>query len=191
MKKNLYLTIIKEQYLLLIIAPIVIISGLIYYSYCYSIDGSVLTQLILADLPIALFIIYQTINIFIELTKKVYTEAFAQTIRLLIVFITIIIWGHYLGKGYAIKQGIKYFQLHRDHYMKIISKRSPQIKEGDYPLMVFPLRHNSQQLVYDKTDKYFNPKVIIDLSSKEVGECGKIVKIEPHFYIRQNCERNR
>lgn len=181
--ENRYLKVLKERYLSLIVVPVLIISVPFYYV------KTVYDAIV--DVPIAIFIFILIVKLLIRIVKRDFAEVFVQSIRLLVIAITIMMWWHYLST--SVERTIEHFQAKRDYYICKAAERSANIKKGEYPLVIFNLRMDNptirRSIIYDKTDSYFNPKIIVDPSSERADNdlCNVIVKIEPHFYYSRHC----
>lgn len=181
--ENPYVKVLKERYLSLIVVPILIISIPLYYvKTLYN---------TIVDVPIAIYIFILIIKLLIRIFKRDFLEVFAQFIRLFVIAISIIIWWNYLST--SVERTIEHFEAKRDYYIRKAAERSANIKNGEYPLVVFNLKMDNptikRSIIYDKTDSYFNPKIIVDPSSERANNdfCNVVVKIEPHFYYSRNC----
>ncbi len=181
--ENSYLKVLKERYLSLIVVPVLIISVPLYYVKTF--------YAVIVDVPIAIFIFVLIIKLLIRVLKRDFLEVFVQSIRLVVIAITIMMWWHYLST--SVDKTIERFEAKRDYYIRKAAERSVNIKKGEYPLVMFNLKMDNptikRSIIYDKTDSYFNPKIIVSPSSKRADNdlCNVVVKIEPHFYYSRIC----
>jgi len=182
-RENQYLKVIRARYLSLIIMPLIVISGPIYYAYCFLTNSMSADKLMFADIPVTIFVIVLII-MFIKGLGKSYAEGFAQAIRLLVVAITIMGWWHYLST--SVERTIDRFYAKRDYYIREIAVRSSEDHDGKGKLIEFNLKPTgtvSRSIVFDETDTLTNSSnkhrgLGKNFSENEI----RVIKIEPQFY---------
>lgn len=204
--ENPYLKILKERYLSLIVAPIVIVGGVFYYFHIAGIlfwnELEIITIFPLFGIPIFLFI--QALIVVRHLLYKNFPEAFGSLIRLVLVIMIVMLYKMYFMPHLTSK--IEDFEKERQYYLRTMLLSRSFISDGKGKLKVFALTGKEGTskcgVVYDESDTLLNDshhrgignnwKLLQDSwyqLSPPIHLIGKIYmiatdgyKIEPKFY---------
>lgn len=180
--ENPYLKVLKERYISLIVIPILAISLPVYYVNFKTI--SLTLYHVMVELPILILVIVQIFKLLIQITHKVYIEAFAQAVRLFVVSITIMLWWHYLST--SVTRTIERFEAKRDYYEREVAFRTSTDKDGKGKLIEFNLKPTGtvwRSIVYDETDTLLNVEnKYRGLGNNFLPNEMEVIKIKPKFY---------
>lgn len=194
-RENYYLNILKERYLSLIVVPIGIVGGIFYYFHTMGIaiwaENELITVIPFFGIPIFIFI--RGLMVIGHLLDKMFPEAFAALIQLVIVALIPVGYWHYYMPDFT--QKIENFQKEKRYYLRQVEIYSSKESDGKGKLVEFDLLQGegsfSCQIYYDESDTLLDPvndhrglSFAGNISSGEkTGDIPiKITKIEPKFY---------
>lgn len=193
--ENPYVKVLKDQYLWLIVAPIVIIGGTFYYFHTNGIaiwaENELITVIPFYGIPIFIFI--RGLMALGHLLDKMFPEAFGALIQSAIVLLISVGYWHYYMPDFT--QRVENFQKEKRYYLRQIAIQGSEARDGKGQLLGFQgyLKNDSYscKVVYDESDTLLNPvndhrglSFAGNISSGEkTGDIPiKIKKIEPKFY---------
>lgn len=195
---NSYMKVLKEQYLWLIVAPMVIVGGMFYYFHTKGIaiwaENELITVIPFFGIPI--FIFLQAFVVVGYLFDKKFPEAFGESIRLLIVvFITAGYWHYYMPD---FTQKVENFQKEKHYYLRQIDIQESDGRDGKGQLLGFDSvgsdGNYSCQIYYDESDTLLDPvndhrelgafqTLHVNNNREKIGQIPiKVTKLEPYFY---------
>lgn len=174
--ENPYLKILKERYLSLIVAPIVIVGGIFYYFHIAGIlflnELEIITIFPLFGIPIFLFI--QALIVVRHLLYKNFSEAFGSSIRLVLVIMIVMLYKMYFMPHLTSK--IEDFEKERQYYLRTMLLSRSFISDGKGKLKVFALTGKEGTskcgVVYDESDTLLNDSHHRGIGNIELFEGG-------------------
>lgn len=195
--ENPYLKILKERYLSLIVAPIVIVGGIFYYFHIAGIsftsEYEIVTIFPLFGIPIFVFI--QALIALRHFLHKNFSEAFGLLIRLLIVVFIAAGYKHYYIPDFT--QKIENFAKEKQYYLRQVDIRRSEGRDRKEKLITFDFFSGkgtySCCVVYDESDTLLDPandhrelgafQTIHANYREKIGQVPiEVIKIEPYFY---------
>lgn|GEM_PF-5621793 len=171
-----YLKALKERYLSLVVAPIVIVGGIFYYFHIAGIlfnnELEIVTIFPLFGIPIFLFI--QVLMIVKHLLYKNFPEAFGSSIRFVLVIVIVMLYKMYFMPHLTSK--IEDFEKERQYYLRAMLLSRSFISAGKGKLKVFALTGKEGTskcgVVYDESDTLLNDSHHRGIGNIELFEDG-------------------
>lgn len=195
--ENLYLKILKERYLSLIVAPIVIVGSIFYYAHTAGIsftsEYEMVTIFPLFGIPIFVFI--QALIAIKYFLHKNFSEAFGLSIRLFIVVLIAAGYKHYYIPDFT--QKIENFAKEKQYYLRQVDIRRSEGRDRKEKLITFDFFSGkgtySCCVVYDESDTLLDSvndhrelgafQIIHAHNREKIGQVPiEVTKIEPYFY---------
>lgn len=196
--ENRYLKILKDQYLSLIVSPIVIVGGIFYYFHTTGIaiwaESELITIIPFFGIPIFIFI--RGLMVISYLLDKMFPEAFGILIQLLIVVLIPLGYWHYCMPDFT--QKVENFQKEKRYYLRQIEVQRSEGRDRKEKLIGFHAVGSdgnfSCQVYYDESDTLLDPvndhrelgafqTLHANNKRERIGQIPiKVTKIEPNFY---------
>ena len=194
--KNSYVKVLKEQYLWLIVVPIVIVGGMFYYFRITGIpiwaDAGLVTFIPFFGIPIFIFI--RGVMALAYLLDKRFPDAFAVLVQLLIVVLIPVGYWHCYMPDFT--QKVENFQKEKRYYIRQVEIRGSSGRDRKEKLIGFDTVSSdgnySCQVYYDESDTLLDPVndhrelgafKFLNGDRKKIGQIPiKVTKIEPKFY---------
>lgn len=196
--ENPYLKVLKERYLSLIVAPIVIVGSMFYYFHTTGIaiwaESELITVIPFFGIPIFIFI--RGLMMVGHLLDKMFADAFAALTQLVIIVLILVGYWHYYMPDFT--QKIENFQKEKPYYLRQVKIQGSEGRDRKEKLLgfgaVFGEDNSTCQVYYDESDTLLDPindhrelgafqTLHANNIREKVGQIPiKVTKIEPYFY---------